>query len=123
MRANRARQNAPRIRQSGLPIFLEVGDDDFVNAQDGSEFLHRVLWELDISHEYHLVRGADHGGPTFRPRMRAMYAWVSAVLNPAGPSPEQAAVDAMRAQLRPAREAAAKVDPTTQRRFGRLPPP
>jgi hypothetical protein len=38
---------------------------DFLNAHDGAEFLHRVLWDLDLWHEYHLVRNADHGGPTF----------------------------------------------------------
>ena len=78
--ANRARANAERIRESALPIYIEVGDNDFVNAHDGTEFLHRVLWDLDLSHEYRLVRGGDHGGPTFRPRMRATYAWLSAVL-------------------------------------------
>src|SRR5271156_5002358 len=44
-----------------------------LNAHDGAEFLHRVLWELDLSHEYHLVRSADHGGLTMRPRLRAMF--------------------------------------------------
>ena len=71
--ANRAIANASRIRNTALPIYLEAGDKDFVNAHDGTEFLHRVLWDLDISHEYRLIRGADHGGPTFRPRMRATF--------------------------------------------------
>jgi S-formylglutathione hydrolase len=104
-----------------LPIFLEVGDNDFVNAHDGTEFLHRVLWDLDISHEYRLIRGADHGGPSFRPRMRAMFAWLSATLQPAESTAEQAALDAIRAQLEPLREQAAASDPTTRRRFGVLP--
>ena len=123
--ANRARENAIRIRESGLPIYLEAGDNDFVNAHDGTEFLHRVLWDLDISHEYHLVRGGDHGGPTFRPRMRATYAWLSAVLTAqpvAEPTPEERALAAMRAQLQPLRDQAAATDPTAHRRFGVLPP-
>jgi len=122
--ANRAIANAVRIRESGLPIYIEAGDNDFVNAHDGTEFLHRVLWDLDISHEYHLVRGADHGGPTFRPRMRATYAWLSAALHArtlAEPTPEQLALDAIRAQIEPLREQAAASDPTTTRRFGVLP--
>jgi S-formylglutathione hydrolase len=122
--ANRAIANAIRIRESQLPIYLEVGDNDFVNAQDGTEFLHRVLWDLDISHEYRLIRGADHGGPTFRPRMRATYGWLSAVLNarsPAEPTAEQLALDAIRAQLEPLRDLAAASDPTARRRFGVLP--
>jgi S-formylglutathione hydrolase len=121
--ANRAIANAIRIRESQLPIYLEVGDNDFVNAQDGTEFLHRVLWGLDISHEYRLMRGADHGGPTFRPRMRATYGWLSAVLNartPAEPTAEQLALDAIRAQLEPLRDLAAASDPATRRRFGVL---
>ncbi len=119
--ANRARENAGRIRESGLPIFLEAGDNDFVNAHDGTEFLHRVLWDLDISHEYRLVRGGDHGGPTFRPRMRETFAWVSAVLTAkaeAEPSAEEAALNAMRAQLQPLRDQAAVTDSTAHRRFG-----
>jgi S-formylglutathione hydrolase len=121
--ANRAIANAVRIRESGLPIYIEAGDNDFVNAHDGTEFLHRVLWDLDISHEYHLVRGADHGGPTFRPRMRATYAWLSAVLNErtlGEPSAEQLTLDAIRAQIEPLREQAAASDPATRRRFGVL---
>jgi S-formylglutathione hydrolase len=123
--ANRAIANASRIRESALPIYLEVGDNDFVNAHDGTEFLHRVLWDLDISHEYHLVRGADHGGPTFRPRMRSTYAWLSAALaaqTPAEPRAEDLAWTAVRAQLDPLRDRAAASDPTTRRRFGVLSP-
>jgi S-formylglutathione hydrolase len=121
--ANRAIANAARIRELALPIYLEAGDNDFVNAHDGTEYLHRLLWDLDISHEYHLVRGADHGGPTFRPRMRATYIWLSAALSapPAEPSTEQLALDAIRAQLAPLRDQAAATDPTARRRFGVLP--
>jgi S-formylglutathione hydrolase len=34
------------------------------------EFLHRVMWDHDIPHEYRLVRNADHLGKTMNPRMR-----------------------------------------------------
>src|SRR5262249_51403534 len=67
--ANRAIANGDRIRRDDLAIYLEAGDDDFINVHDGSEFLHRVLWDLDISHEYRLIRGADHVGPTLLGRM------------------------------------------------------
>ena len=60
--ASRARANALAIRGSGLAIYLEVGDEDFLNAHDGAEFLHRVLWDLDISHEYRLLRGPITAG-------------------------------------------------------------
>jgi S-formylglutathione hydrolase len=147
--ANRARANAGQIRESGLAIYLDAGDEDFLNAHDGAEFLHRQLWDLDISHEYHLVRDGDHGGPTMRPRMRTMFAWVGSVLNAwrsmsAQPSAEALAVSAwieggmsgsppaaapaspefiriLRAQFKPLRDQAASSDYTTRRRYGILP--
>jgi S-formylglutathione hydrolase len=116
--ANRAKLHADRIRESGLPIYFEAGDNDFVNAHDGAEFLHRVLWGLDISHEYHLVRGADHGGATFRPRMLETFAWVGRAL--ASPTSEDRSMSAIRAQIQPLRDRAAASDPTAYRRFGVL---
>ncbi|HWN58381.1 MAG TPA: hypothetical protein VNO74_09790, partial [Methylomirabilota bacterium] len=142
---------ADAIKKSGLAIYLEVGDEDFLNAHDGTEFLHRVLWDLDIAHEYRLIRGADHGGPTLVPRIRDAFAWlgsVSAQLLRAdaasSPSPDERAasewiergltrdpppvdpgsdafIRILRAQLKPARDQAAKIDPTTSRRYGKLP--
>jgi S-formylglutathione hydrolase len=145
--ANRACVNARSIRDSGLAIYIEVGDQDFVNAHDGTEFLHRVLWDLDISHEYRLIRGGDHGGPTFVPRIRAAFTWLGAVMNELGaaahadPTADELAVTAwiksgrvgnppptptssrefiriLRAQLEPIREQAAISDPSTRRRYG-----
>ncbi|MBZ5601807.1 MAG: prolyl oligopeptidase family serine peptidase [Acidobacteriia bacterium] len=114
--ATRARSNADRLRN--LPIYIEAGDNDFVNAHDGTEFLHRVLWDLDLSHEYRLYRGADHGGPTFRPRMHEMYKWLTRILS-AEPLTD-ASLEAIRAQLQPLRDQAAQADPATRRRFANL---
>jgi S-formylglutathione hydrolase len=145
----RARANAQLIRESGLAIYLEVGDEDFLNAHDGTEFLHRVLWDLDIAHEYRLLRGADHGGPTFVPRIRDAFAWLGSVIAdhravsaeptvderavndwvnrglagdppPVDPS-SRAFVTILRAQLKPVRDQAARTDPTTLKRYGVLP--
>lgn len=140
--ANRARANALEIRDSGLAIYLEAADNDFLNAHDGAEFLHRVLWDLDLSHEYHLVRNADHGGLTMRPRLRAMFAWLESVWNPAksdaateeaathwlesgmkGPPPAgstttNAFIRFLRARFEPLRAQAAQSDPSTNRRYG-----
>ena len=80
--ANRARANANQIRESALAIYIDAAGHDFLNAHDGAEFLHRTLWDLDLSHEYHLIRNADHGGPTMRPRLRAMFTWIGDLLNP-----------------------------------------
>jgi S-formylglutathione hydrolase len=140
--ANRVRANAQQLRDSNLAIYLEAGDTDFLNAHDGAEFLHRALWDLDLSHEYHLVRGADHGGPTMRPRLHAMFAWFGSLWNsapldaaaeqtatawlqsgmqgkpPAGATATRAFVDFLRAGFEPLRTQAALSDPTTSRRFG-----
>lgn len=142
--ANRARTNAQQLRDSGLGIYLEAGDADFLNAQDGTEFLHRLLWDLDISHEYHLVRGADHGGPSLLPRLHAMFAWFASIWNPppldsaaeqaatawlhsgmqgkppAGATTTNAFIRFLRARFESLREQAAQTDPATNRRFGRL---
>ncbi len=142
--ANRARANARQIRDSGLAIYLEAADHDFLNAHDGAEFLHRVLWDLDLSHEYHLVRNADHGGPTMRPRLRAMFAWLASLWAiavpdpamedaaaqwlqsgmkgkpPAGATTTNAFVSFLRSGFEPLRAQATEKDPTTSRRYGRL---
>ena len=145
--ANRARANAQLIRDSGLAIYLEAAERDFLNAHDGAEFLHRVLWELDVSHEYHLVGGADHGGPSLSPRLRAMFAWFGSLWRPpqpdtaleesatvwlesgmqgrppAGATTTNAFIHFLRARFEPIRDQAARSDPTTNRIFGRLPTP
>jgi len=38
--ANIANANTQQIRDSGLAIYLEASDRDFLNAHDGDEFLH-----------------------------------------------------------------------------------
>lgn len=142
--ANRARANAQQLRDSGLAIYLEAGDRDFLNAHDGTEFLHRVLWDLDLSHEYHLVRGAGHGGPTMRPRLCAMFTWFGSLWNPApldaaaeqtatawlqsgmqgkppaGATTTNAFIRFLRAGFEPLRAKAAQSDPTTNRGFGQF---
>ena len=145
----RAIAHAAELREHGPAIYLEAGDCDALNAHDGAELLHRVLWELDIGHEYRLVHGGDHGGPTLAPRLREAMAWLGRRLHPPvdpGLSPDERAWVAfieggmqgepppaisaqspvflrrLRAMLEPARRAAAQRDPTVARRYGRLPP-
>ena len=78
--ARLAHDNAAAIRASGLAIYLEVGDEDYLNLHDGTEFVHRVLWDHDVPHEYHLVRWADHVGASMRPRFGEMMAFIAAAL-------------------------------------------
>jgi S-formylglutathione hydrolase len=144
--ANRARVNAPAIRESGMAIYIDAASRDFLNAHDGAEFLHRTLWDLDLAHEYHLVRDADHGGPTLRPRMRAMFAWLGAKMGaifapppadrkaeeaaaewlqsgmkgkpPVGATTTDAFIQFMRKRFEPLRDKAAESDPATKRGYG-----
>jgi S-formylglutathione hydrolase len=146
--AGRACSGADALRRSDLAILIDAAGADALNAHDGAEHLHRVLWRLDVAHEYRLRRDADHVGPDLVDRLREAFVWVGARLAPAPSAPlgepERAwrawlASDRsttapppltpssplfsamLRAQLEPARRAAELVDPTTRRRFGELP--
>jgi len=59
----RLRSNLGAVRYGGLAIRIDCGDRDAFNLHEGAEYLHRVLWNLGVSHEYHLIQGADHVGP------------------------------------------------------------
>lgn len=125
--ANLALENADEILESGLAVYIEVGDADVLNAHDGAEFLHRRLWDLDLSHEYHLVRGADHLGPSLLPRVREAFGWLGRILAPKPLAPVDAALEGARrelhAQLEPLRAAASEHDAAMKRRFGALAEP
>jgi S-formylglutathione hydrolase len=60
--------DAERIRNSGLQIYLDAADLDEFWLYEGAEFLHQTLWQHKIRHEYHLVRGARHVGPSLAER-------------------------------------------------------
>lgn len=76
--ASIVQRNADRIRTSGVEIYLEAGDRDCMMLQDGAEFLHRLLWDHDIRHEYHLVRWADHVGESIAARYRELHDFIGA---------------------------------------------
>lgn len=141
--SNRVLAHIQEIRDAGLGLYLEAADNDFLNTHDGAEFLHRVLWQQDISHEYRLVRGAEYGGPSMRPRLAAMFSWVSAWRKPVidsaaeekatqwleggmqGKPPARATntdafVQFLRSGFEPLRAQTAQLDPTTNRRYGEL---
>ena len=150
--ASRLRANANAIRSSDMAIYLECGDHDAINLHDGNEFLHRLLWDLDISHEYHLVKDADHLGPSLPARMIEAFGFLSKALQTAGAEAETSelseagkswvewtaagmqgeapeidltsedGVAIIREQFRTVREEVSKVDPTIDRRYAILPP-
>lgn len=97
--------NADKIRASGLEIYIEAGDLDVFNLHEATEFMHRIMWERKIPHEYHLVRGADHVGRTIRPRTTEALEFLARILNPPPADPE---ADALRRRLEPLKKAAEK---------------
>ena len=56
----RARANADAIRSSGPRLLVDCGAEDEFLLDEGAAYLHRVLDELRIVHEYRLVPGARH---------------------------------------------------------------
>lgn len=84
--ANIAIARRDAILKSGLQIYIEVGDKDMFHLDEGVEFLHRVLWDHGIPHEYRLVHGADHLGKTIPGRLRDGLRFLNThVLNPPPP--------------------------------------
>ncbi len=70
------------IRESGLQIYLEAGDEDQFWLYEGAEFLHQTLWRERVRHEYHLVRGADHVGPSVLDRHEEAFRFLFRTLDP-----------------------------------------
>ena len=96
---------AEKLRAAGLGIYIEAGDEDLFYLHEATEYLHRILWDQKIPHEYHLVRGADHVGRTIRPRAQEGLEFLARVLNPPPPDPE---VEAARKRMAPLKKAAEK---------------
>jgi S-formylglutathione hydrolase len=69
-------------RLVGLGIYLEAGDQDMFFLHHGTEFVHRILFDAGISHEYRLVRGGEHVGPSIIPRFLNALDFFGRVLNP-----------------------------------------
>jgi S-formylglutathione hydrolase len=65
-----------------LRIYLEVGDQDMLFLYEGAEFLHRVLFDARLAHEYRLVHGADHVGASLLPRMADALGFIGRQLSP-----------------------------------------
>jgi S-formylglutathione hydrolase len=102
--ANMAIDNREKILASGLQIYVEVGDKDMFHLDEGVEYLHRVLWDHQIPHEYRLVHGADHLGRSLPGRLRDGFRFLSAHVLAAPPADTsyaagKATVDALRRRM------------------------
>jgi|688.fasta_scaffold764271_1 S-formylglutathione hydrolase len=75
--ASLAVAHAKRIRESGVKIYLDCADEDYLQLHKGDEFLHRIMWDAGMKHEYHVFNGADHVGQTLKPSIQeALDFWV-----------------------------------------------
>lgn len=87
-------------RLADLAVFLEVGDADSFGLHRGTEFLHRILFDAGISHDYRLIRGADHLGRTLPERFAAAVRFIGLVFDPPPPDHTLAPFHAFIADLK-----------------------
>lgn len=106
--ASIAQKDPQRLIRSGLQIYIDAAGHDMFFLYEGNEFLHRLLYDNGVEHEYHLVEGADHVGRTVRTRMLEAVLFLNRVLNP---PPPDAAVTTARKQLMPQKAKAGIHDP------------
>ncbi len=76
-----------RLRESGLQLLIEVGDEDANGNFRSVELLHRLLFDAAIEHDYHLHRGAAHVGRSKNWRFPEVFRFVTRVLTPDEPDP------------------------------------
>jgi S-formylglutathione hydrolase len=96
--ASIAQKDPQRLIRSGLKIYIDAAGHDMFFLHEGNEFLHRLLYDNGVEHEYHLVADADHVGRTVRTRMLEAVLFLNRALNPPLPDP---AVTAARKRLMP----------------------
>lgn len=74
--------NPRKLRDSGLQLLIEAGDQDANNAFRSVELLHRLLYDAAIEHDYHLQRGAAHHGRSLDWRIPEALRFLSRALDP-----------------------------------------
>jgi len=102
-----ARDRAARLKESGLAIYIEAGSEDAFGLDRGTDFLHRVLYDAGIKHEYRYVLGADHVGRTIPPRLRDGLKFLGRQMQPPAVDP---AVDALHVMINRLKKQAGLVD-------------
>ena len=100
-------RDAEKLRASGLKILLEAGDADLFWLYEGTEFLHQVLWDHKIRHEYRLYYGAEHVGRTLGERTRQAFLFLARSLVDPEPDPQ---VEAARARIDPLKRGLTEAD-------------
>ena len=98
--ANIVLEDPARLRDAGLAIAIECGDLDSFGLHRGTEFLHRVLFDNGVPHDYHLVRGADHLGRSLSRRFSHALDFIGVALDPPPPDESLAPLHTMIGSLR-----------------------
>ena len=80
-------RHAERIRESGLQLRIEAGDEDANLTWLSAELLHRLLFDAAIPHEYYIERGAAHTGRSIPRRLHLSFDFLNRALNPQGRDP------------------------------------
>lgn len=93
------RKNPDVIRESGIKIYIEAGTEDTYGLHRGTDFLHRVLFDRNIPHEYRLVYGADHIGISFRERIPNGFSFLNRIINPLEEPPAVTSLRELNSQL------------------------
>ena len=70
------------MRLSALKIYVEVGTHDSLYNHHNTEFLHRVLFDNGVKHEYRMELGADHIGNSVPGRFRDALWFLGRTLQP-----------------------------------------
>ncbi len=76
------KENSANIKKSGIKIYIEVGTEDLFGLYRGAEFLHQLLLNQNIKHEYRVVYGADHIGPSLEERFNNGFSFLNRIYNP-----------------------------------------
>jgi S-formylglutathione hydrolase len=80
-------KNTEKIRESDIKIYLEVGTEDMLGLYRGAEYIHRILYDNQINHEFRMVYGADHIGPSLKERFTNGFLFLNRVIT--NPKPDQ----------------------------------
>jgi S-formylglutathione hydrolase len=75
-----ARLNRQHLLASGQKIFFDCGDRDEFNLHDGASYLHRLLDDIGIAHEFRSVAGAGHADAQAAARQDEAFAFIGRAL-------------------------------------------
>jgi S-formylglutathione hydrolase len=95
-----AHRNPRALIDAGLAIYIEVGSEDAFGLDRGTDFLHRVLYDAGVPHEYRYVLGAEHIGRTVPPRILDALAFLQRVEAPSVRDPQVEQVRRMLSRLK-----------------------